>query len=474
MYLAGPVSLGARLAAAGFPNFRQINASNIKDVPPGSVVAVDWGYLIKNINSSSVTNYLEPLLRGHDFIIISINGSDALAAEVAIANAWREAFNSNVVVVPGPGNEDYVVAAAIGSRVLLMGPATASDLGVKRYEWSEFMVSSTRPTSSQLFGLIASSFQPLSSSTAGSDVCEYMASQYNAVPGQVNYINGGNTYFFLTGQEYVYDNQYGIDTDTEYAADFCIAVSGDVNLGAFNNIRYPYIPGNTWTWIWVRPGPGTSINWLSSYQDYYSSYECAKGVVTPDMAPVCPINGVTFAGWGYWWGIYPMAGQDQESYDVGVGISTSGVGFTGGVNVMVPPSTISIYGEPSVALSTNYTWVMQPSVSYAMEPNSLDTATSNFYIVNGALTWGASSFVEIAVPMGVSASVNTGGWMGCTNELASLDMYWLVFYPQPPPSLTPYFHVINWGYAHQSSSTGGWRFSCTGNGLPPQSPPPQS
>ncbi len=86
---------------------------------------------------------------------------------------------------------------------------------------------------------------------------------------------------------------------------------------------------------------------------------------------------------------------------------------------------------------------------------------------------GASSFVEIAVPMGVSASVNTGGWMGCTNELASLDMYWLVFYPQPPPSLTPYFHVINWGYAHQSSSTGGWRFSCTGNGLPPpQSPPP--
>ncbi len=67
VYLAGPVSLGgARLAAAGFPNFRQINASNIKDVPPGSVVAVDWGgYLIKNINSSSVTNYLEPpLLRG--------------------------------------------------------------------------------------------------------------------------------------------------------------------------------------------------------------------------------------------------------------------------------------------------------------------------------------------------------------------------------------------------------------------------
>ncbi|MFP3306330.1 MAG: hypothetical protein RXN93_03255, partial [Thermocladium sp.] len=47
VYLIGPPSLGVELSAAGFPNHRQINASSLRNVPPSSVVAVDWGYLAR-------------------------------------------------------------------------------------------------------------------------------------------------------------------------------------------------------------------------------------------------------------------------------------------------------------------------------------------------------------------------------------------------------------------------------------------
>jgi len=462
VYLIGPPSLGVELSAAGFPNHRQINASSLRNVPPSSVVAVDWGYLAR-LGNSSIRSYLGLLLKNHDFIIIGVNGSDALAAEIALVNAWREAFNASVAVVPWAGNGDYVVAAAMGDRDLMIGPATINDLGIKRYEWSEFMAAATEPAPSQLFELPEPALQSLPSSTTGSDVCEYMAGS-SAFSGQVD-ING-NSYFFFTGPYYIHDNQYGIDTDTEYYADFCIAINGHVSIIAFNGIQYPYIPGNTWTWVWAKPGSGAGLNWLSSYQDYYSSYECAKGVVTPDMASVCPINGVTFTGWGAWWGYSPTPIQGQESYDVGIGIRASGIGFTGGVNIIVPPSTITIYTEPAAGPTINFTWVLQPSTSYVMEPNSLDTATSNYFIVNGARTWYPSSFVELAIPMGVSASVNTGGWTGCANELASFRMYWLIFYPQPPPTLIPYYHIIN-NYMY------GWHFTCTGSGSPPRSPLPQ-
>ena len=132
IYVIGPQSLTQRLINTGIPQslIRFITVHNLSLVPPGSVVVIDWGYLLSylNNNASLVIDSLKPLLKGEDLVIIAVpSPGKAPIAFNALAIAWARAYGSKFTMSPAIGG---LYVAAFGNNHSLIFTASYSAKGI--------------------------------------------------------------------------------------------------------------------------------------------------------------------------------------------------------------------------------------------------------------------------------------------------------------------------------------------------------
>jgi len=183
IYVIGPQTLAQRLVGVGIPQslVRFIAVPDLSLVPPGSVVVVDWGYLLSyfNNNASLVIDSLKPLLKGEDLVIIAVpSPGKAPEAFNALAIAWARAYGSKFTMYPAI---DGLYVAAFGDRhhlIFTAGYNTTAIPGIiKFYEsireaWAEALKSSKAS-----FGIY--NFQS-SSGTSTEDPCLAYETQYSS------------------------------------------------------------------------------------------------------------------------------------------------------------------------------------------------------------------------------------------------------------------------------------------------------
>jgi len=105
IYVVGSQSLIQELINASIPQsaIRPANVPNLSLIPPGSVVVIDWNYLLNYFsnNASLIIDSLESLFRGEDLIVIAVsNPNESLAASSALAIAWARAYGSKFTMYP--------------------------------------------------------------------------------------------------------------------------------------------------------------------------------------------------------------------------------------------------------------------------------------------------------------------------------------------------------------------------------------
>jgi hypothetical protein len=182
IYVVGPQSLIQELINASIPQsaIRLANVPNLSLIPPGSVVVIDWGYLLSyfNNNASLVIDSLKPLLKGEDFVIIAVpSPGKAPEAFNALAIAWARAYGSKFTMSPAIGGL-YVAAFGDGHHLIFTAGYNTTIPGfIKFYEsvreaWAEALKDSKAS-----FGIY--NFQS-SSGTSTGDPCIAYETQYSS------------------------------------------------------------------------------------------------------------------------------------------------------------------------------------------------------------------------------------------------------------------------------------------------------
>ena len=183
IYVVGPQSLAQRLVGVGIPQslVRFIAVPDLSLFLPGSVVVVDWGYLLSyfNNNASLVIDSLKPLFKGEDLVIIAVpSPGKAPVAFNALAIAWARVYGSKFAMSPASVGGLYVAAFGDGHHlVFTAGYNTTAIPGfIKLYEgvreaWAEALNGSKTS-----FGIY--NFQS-SSGTSTEDPCIAYETQYS-------------------------------------------------------------------------------------------------------------------------------------------------------------------------------------------------------------------------------------------------------------------------------------------------------
>jgi len=132
IYVVGPQTLIQELIDASIPQsaIRLANVPNLSLIPPGSVVVIDWNYLLNYFsnNASLIIDSLESLFRGEDLIVIAVsNPNESLAASSALAIAWARAYGSKFAMSPAIGG---LYVAAFGNNHSLIFTASYSAKGI--------------------------------------------------------------------------------------------------------------------------------------------------------------------------------------------------------------------------------------------------------------------------------------------------------------------------------------------------------
>ena len=132
IYVVGPQTLIQELIDASIPQsaIRLANVPNLSLIPPGSVVVIDWNYLLNYFsnNASLIIDSLESLFRGEDLIVIAVsNPNESLAASSALAIAWARAYCSKFAMSPAIGG---LYVAAFGNNHSLIFTASYSAKGI--------------------------------------------------------------------------------------------------------------------------------------------------------------------------------------------------------------------------------------------------------------------------------------------------------------------------------------------------------
>jgi hypothetical protein len=183
IYVVGPQTLIQELINANIPQstIRLANVPNLSLISPGSVVVIDWNYLLNyfSSNASLIIDSLESLFRGEDLIVIAVsNPNESLAASSALAIAWARAYGSKFTMYPAIGG---LYVAAFGDRhhlIFTAGYNTTAIPGIiKFYEsireaWAEALKSSKAS-----FGIY--NFQSSSGASSG-DPCLAYETQYSS------------------------------------------------------------------------------------------------------------------------------------------------------------------------------------------------------------------------------------------------------------------------------------------------------
>jgi len=183
IYVVGPQTLIQELINANIPQstIRLTNVPNLPLIPPGSVVVIDWDYLLNYFsnNASLIIDSLESLFRDGDLIVIAVsNLNESPVASSALAIAWARAYGSKFTMYPAIGG---LYVAAFGDRhhlIFTAGYNTTAIPGIiKFYEsireaWAEALKSSKAS-----FGIY--NFQ-LSSGASSGDPCLAYETQYSS------------------------------------------------------------------------------------------------------------------------------------------------------------------------------------------------------------------------------------------------------------------------------------------------------
>jgi hypothetical protein len=132
IYVVGPQTFIQELIDASIPQsaIRLANVPNLSLIPPGSVVVIDWNYLLNYFsnNASLIIDSLESLFRGEDLIVIAVsNPNESLAASSALAIAWARAYGSKFAMSPAIGG---LYVAAFGNNHSLIFTASYSAKGI--------------------------------------------------------------------------------------------------------------------------------------------------------------------------------------------------------------------------------------------------------------------------------------------------------------------------------------------------------
>ena len=182
IYVVGPQTLIQELINANIPQsaIRLTNVPNLPLIPPGSVVVIDWDYLLNYFsnNASLIIDSLESLFRDGDLIVIAVsNLNESPVASSALAIAWARAYGSKFTMYPAIGGL-YVAAFGDGHHlVFTAGYNTTAIPGfIKLYEgvreaWAEALNGSKAS-----FGIY--NFQS-SSGTSTEDPCIAYETQYS-------------------------------------------------------------------------------------------------------------------------------------------------------------------------------------------------------------------------------------------------------------------------------------------------------
>jgi hypothetical protein len=132
IYVVGPQTLIQELINANIPQstIRLTNVPNLPLIPPGSVVVIDWDYLLNYFsnNASLIIDSLESLFRDEDLIVIAVsNPNESPVASSALAIAWARAYGSKFTMYPAIGG---LYVAAFGNNHSLIFTASYSAKGI--------------------------------------------------------------------------------------------------------------------------------------------------------------------------------------------------------------------------------------------------------------------------------------------------------------------------------------------------------
>ena len=267
IYVVGSQSLIQELINASIPQsaIRPANVPNLSLIPPGSVVVIDWNYLLNYFsnNASLIIDSLESLFRGEDLIVIAVsNPNESLAASSALAIAWARAYGSKFTMYPASVGGLYV--AAFGSNHSLTFTAgyntTAIPGFIKFYEsvreaWAEAL-----KDSGASFGIY--NFQS-SSGTSTGDPCLAYATQYSSY---------GVTFDFAP----YYDGQKWLaysDGNGSFYYDTCVFIYNTLVTPAGG---YPYYGISPAVWLAYIP-TSTMINNYGGIQYFIGTIDHGSG-----------------------------------------------------------------------------------------------------------------------------------------------------------------------------------------------------
>jgi len=356
IYVVGPQSLAQRLVGVGIPQslVRFIAVPDLSLFPPGSVVVVDWGYLLSyfNNNASLVIDSLKPLFKGEDLVIIAVpSPGKAPVAFNALAIAWARVYGSKFAMSPASVGGLYVAAFGDGHHlVFTAGYNTTAIPGfIKLYEgvreaWAEALNGSKAS-----FGIY--NFQS-SSGTSTEDPCIAYETQYS---------NYGVTFDFQPNYGGQNLQAYS-DGNGTFLYDTCVFVYKQLVTPSGG---YPFYVINPAVWLAYVP-TSTMINNYgdilyfigtidheSGWNSYVNGYDPYLGM---------SINSFT----EYVSGAQPQSTSNyQSSFSVTFNVGTdTGISFT--YTYSESPSSVQITqkntGEPHPA-EVNNTWYFSFSSS---------------------------------------------------------------------------------------------------------------
>ena len=267
IYVVGPQTLTQRLVGVGVPQslVRFIAVPDLSLVPPGSVVVVDWDYLLSyfNNNASLVIDSLKPLFRGEDLVIIAVpSPGKAPEAFNALAIAWARAYGSKFTMYPASVGGLYV--AAFGDKHHLIFTAgyntTAIPGFIKFYEGVREAWAEALKGSGASFGIY--NFQS-SSGASTEDPCIAYATQYSSYGVTFNFAP------YYDGQEWL---AYS-DGNGSFYYDTCVFIYNQLVTPAGGA---PYYVINPVVWLAYIP-TSTMINNYGSIQYFIGTIDHESG-----------------------------------------------------------------------------------------------------------------------------------------------------------------------------------------------------
>ncbi|GGP20860.1 hypothetical protein GCM10007981_10640 [Thermocladium modestius] len=443
-YVVGPPSLVEDIKSS-LPGAEPIPLNSIGSIPAGSVVVIDWGYLMRELgnNASEAARYLAPLLEREVFVEVRVNSSQALPVEVELAYLWAKARGAPAAIpmdLHGAGG-GYVVAAPVGSRVLMIAETGGEGVMERLGLWSSII---DRASVDSVGGLQLEPAIAQLQSSGGNDVCYDIGTS-------TGFSGVENGYLYWTGPG------FGSDGNGTFTVDYCIEMANYIR-GTINGI--PYVPAWIYNFVEYRPS-STLINNSGyimtggSYQDSYASYEC---YVNPNyQAPdgYCRLARVDMgfmpAPYG-WWPSYSLGSSSTTtSYGLNFAVGFSGSGASGSfggsitesTTVSIPQVAISVYAPETtggpLGGAANFTWIFKPNenVGAGQQVNAYMSSSDEPL----AVPEGNSTIQEIDIPTGSWMRIYTGqsyygdAFGGCLYndyEFWGSRIEWVVLWPNPP------------------------------------------